>query len=85
MNPPGQNLGLRGVRRDGRAISPAASQSRQVLQEQKRIGQRAPTPGDGLDDGPSVTGRFTGTLTVAVTRSQTVDEPGERRIIAHRR
>jgi hypothetical protein len=57
-------------------FSPSASQARQVLQEQKRIGQRAPAPGDGLGDGPSVTGGFAGKLTVSVNRSQTVDEPG---------
>jgi hypothetical protein len=51
-------------------LSPSASQARQVLQEQKRIGQRAPAPGDGLGDGPSVTGRFAGKLTVSVNRSQ---------------
>jgi hypothetical protein len=65
-------------------FSPSAAQARQVLQEQKRIGQRAPAPGDGLGDGPSVTGGFAGKLTVSVNRSQTVDEPGERHIIANR-
>jgi hypothetical protein len=54
-------------------FSPSATQSRQVLQEQKRIGQRAPTPGDRLDDGPSVTGRFASKLTVSVNGSQTAD------------
>ena len=63
---------------------PSASQARQVLQEQKRIGQRAPAPGDGLGDGPSVTGGFAGKLTVSVNRSQTVDETAERHIIANR-
>lgn len=47
-------------------FSPSASQARQVLQEQKRIGQRTPTPGDWLDTGPLVTGRFAGKLTIAV-------------------
>ena len=65
-------------------FSPSAAQARQVLQEQKRIGQRAPAPGDGLGDGPSVTGGFAGKLTVSVNRSQTVDEPGEHPIIANR-
>ena len=37
------------------------------------MGQRAPTPGDWLDDGPSVTGRFAGKLTVSVNGSQTAD------------
>jgi hypothetical protein len=62
-------------------FSPSASQSRLVLQEQKRIGQRAPTPGDGLDDGPSVTGRYAGKLTVSVNGSQKADAlegPGPR-------
>ena len=65
-------------------FSPSATQARQVLQEQKRIGQRAPAPGDWLDDGPSVTGGFAGKLTVPANRSQTVDEPGERHVIADR-
>jgi len=63
---------------------PSASQARQVLQEQKRMGQRAPTPGDWLDDGPSVTGRFAGKLAVSVNESQTADAPDERRVIASR-
>jgi hypothetical protein len=58
----------------------SASQARQVLQEQKRIGHRAPTPGEGLDDGPSVTGRFAGKLTVSVNGSQTADAPDERHV-----
>jgi hypothetical protein len=53
-------------------FSPSASQSRQELQEQKRIGQRAPTPGGGLDDGPSLTGRYAGKLTVSVSGSNSV-------------
>src|SRR5450631_4752852 len=65
-------------------FSPSATQARQVLQAQKRIGQRAPAPGDGLGDGPSLTGEFAGKLTVSVNRSQTVDERGERHIIANR-
>jgi hypothetical protein len=64
-------------------FSPSASQAGQVLHEQKRIGQRAPAPGDGLGDGPSVTDGFGGKLSVSVNRSQTVDEPGERHIIAN--
>src|SRR5450631_1834944 len=66
-------------------FSPSAAQARQVLQEQKRIGQRAPAPWDGLGDGPSLTGGFAGKLIVSVNRSQTVDEPIERHIIANRR
>jgi hypothetical protein len=65
-------------------FSPSAAQARQVLQEQKRIGQRAPAPGDGLSDGPSATGALAGKLTVSMNRSQTVDEPGERHMIANR-
>jgi hypothetical protein len=65
-------------------FSPSATQARHVLQEQKRIGQRAPTPGDRLEDGPSVTGGFAGNLTVCANRPQTVDEPGERHVIADR-
>ena len=56
-------------------FSPSASQSRLVLQEQKRIGQRAPTPGDGLDDGPSATGRYAGRLSVTVNGSPGADAP----------
>ena len=51
-------------------FSPSAAQARQVLQEQKRIGQRAPAPGDGLGDRPSVTGGFAGRLTVTVKRTE---------------
>jgi hypothetical protein len=65
-------------------FSPSASQSRQVLQEQKRIGQRAPTPGDRLGDRLSETGRFAGKLTVPVNGPQTVDESGESQVIANR-
>jgi hypothetical protein len=45
-------------------FSASASQARQVLEEQARVGQRAPTPGDWLHDEPSATGRFAGKLTV---------------------
>jgi hypothetical protein len=55
-----------------------------MFQEQKRMGQRAPAPGDGLGDGPWVKGGLAGKLTVSVNRSQTVDEPGERHTIAYR-
>ena len=63
---------------------PSASQARHVLQEQKRMGQRAPTPGDWLDDEPSVKGKFAGKLALSVNRSQTVDAPKERHVIASR-
>ena len=56
-------------------FSPSASQSRLVLQEQERIGQRAPTPGDGLDDGPSATGQYAGRLTVSVNGTPRPDAP----------
>lgn len=65
-------------------FSPSATQARQVLQEQKRMGQRAPTPGDRRDDWPSVTGGFADKLTVSANRSQTVEEPGESHVIANR-
>ena len=63
---------------------PSASQARQVLQEQKRMVQHAPTPGDWLDDEPSVTGKFAGKLALSVNRSQTADAPEERHVIASR-
>lgn len=56
-------------------FSPSAAQARQVLEEQKRIGQRAPAPRDGLGDGLSVTAGFAGKLTVTVNRPQTAGEP----------
>jgi hypothetical protein len=56
-------------------FSASASQSRQLLEEQKRVGQPAPTPGDWLDGEPSVTGRFAGKLTMSVNGSGTVDAP----------
>jgi hypothetical protein len=62
-------------------FSPSASQSRQVLLEQRRIGQRAPTPGDGLDDGPWITGRYAGRLTITANGSRkadALDDPGHR-------
>jgi hypothetical protein len=65
-------------------FSPSAGRAREVLQEQKRVGQRAPTPGDWLDDGPWVTSQFAGKLTVSVNRSQTADAPDERQGIASR-
>ena len=54
-------------------FSPSASQSRQVLLAQKRIGQRAPTPGDGLDDRPCFTGRYAGKLTISANGSPDAD------------
>jgi|SRR5450631_1994817 len=65
-------------------FSPSATQARQVLQAQKRIGQRASTPGDRLDDGPPVTGRFGGKLTVSVNGSPTADAEGRRHLIPGR-
>lgn len=56
-------------------FSTSRSQARQLLEEQKRVGDRAPTPGDGLDDGPSVTGRFTGKLTIP---AQDLRQPPDR-------
>ena len=63
-------------------FSASASQARRVLQEQKRMGHRALTPGDCLDDGPSVTGRFAGKLALPLNRSQTTDAPDKRHVIA---
>src|SRR5665647_403596 len=63
-------------------FSASASQARRVLQEQKRMGHRALTPGDWLDDGPSVTGRFAGKLALPLNRSQTTDAPDKRHVIA---
>jgi hypothetical protein len=40
------------------------TEPRQMLEAQKRFGHRAPAQGDGLDDGPELTGRFGGKLTV---------------------
>ena len=56
-------------------FSASRSQARQLLEEQKRVGDRAPTPGDGLGDGPSVTGRYTGKLTIPV---QDAGQPPDR-------
>ena len=82
---------LRGVSKGSAAVAFAAmedmfsasrSQARQLLEEQKRVGHRAPTPGDWLGDSPSsARGRFAGKLSVSVNRPQ-ADEPGERDIIA---
>lgn len=47
-------------------FSGSRSQSRQLLEEQKRIGNRAPSPGDWLDDEPEFMGRFAGKLAVTV-------------------
>jgi hypothetical protein len=63
---------------------PSASQARQVLQEQKRMVQRAPTPGDWFDHEPWVAGQFAGKLTVSVNGSQTAEAPDERHVIASR-
>ncbi|MEP7193322.1 MAG: hypothetical protein ABI903_10690 [Actinomycetota bacterium] len=81
---------LHGVSKGSAAVAFAAmedmfsgsrSQARQLLEEQRRVGHRAPTPGDWLNDGPSVAGRFAGKLTVSVNASQTADV---RHIIASR-
>lgn len=55
-------------------FSTSRSQARQLLEEQKRVGDRAPTPGDGLDDGPSVTGRYAGKLTIQAQASSAGSE-----------
>jgi len=46
------------------------SQARQLLEAQKLVGHPAPTPGDGLGDGPSVTGRYAGKVTISVAGSR---------------
>jgi hypothetical protein len=61
-------------------FSASRSQARQLLEEQKRAGHRAPTPGDWLGDEPSATGRFAGKLSVSVNSPQ-AHEPDERDII----
>jgi hypothetical protein len=58
-----------------------AIEARQQQEERKRIGNRMPAPGDGLDDGPAVTGRFAGKLTVSVNRLRAADEQGERPVM----
>jgi hypothetical protein len=45
-------------------FSTSRSQARQLLETQKLVGHPAPTPGDGLDEGPGVTGRFAGKVTI---------------------
>jgi hypothetical protein len=56
-------------------FSPGRDQARQLQEEQKRVGNRAPTPGDGLDDGPEFTGRYGGRLTIPADRSPGVATP----------
>jgi hypothetical protein len=50
-------------------FTPGRNEARQMQEEQKRVGNRAPTPGDGLDDGPEFTGRYGGRLTIPVPDS----------------
>lgn len=52
-------------------FTPGRNQARQLQEEQKRVGNRAPTPGDGLDDGPAFASRFGGRLTIPAPTSQT--------------
>ena len=57
-------------------FSASRSDARQLLEAQKRVGHPAPTPGDGLDEGPGVTGRFTGKVTIPAPGVRTA-EPHE--------
>ena len=57
-------------------FSDSRSQARQLLEAQKLIGHPAPTPGDGLDEGPGVTGRFGGKVSVPAPLVKT-PEPSE--------
>lgn len=50
-------------------FTPGRNQARQLQEGQKRVGNRAPTPGDGLDDGPAYSGRYGGRLTIPARRS----------------
>ena len=45
-------------------FSPGRNEARQLQEVQKRVGNRAPTPGDGLNDGPAFTGQYGGRLTI---------------------
>jgi hypothetical protein len=54
-------------------FSASRSQARQLLEAQKLVGHPAPTPGDGLDVRPGVTGRFSGRLTIPAPGSRTSD------------
>jgi len=62
-------------------FSPGRNEARQLQEVQKRVGNRAPTPGDGLDDGPAFTGRYGGRLTIPapVSGLTVVDEPAQQR------
>jgi hypothetical protein len=51
-------------------FSPSAGRAREMRQEQKRVGQRAPTPGDWLDDGDGVVAGGDSPL------SEAANEPG---------
>ena len=84
MDSPGQRVGLYGVRRNGRLIFSFGHPGPTGASRAEADRATRPAPGDWLDDGPSVTGGFAGKLTVSVNRSQIVDEPGERNIIANR-
>jgi hypothetical protein len=56
-------------------FSDSRSQARQLLETQKLVGHPAPTPGDGLDEGPGVTGRFTGRVTIPAPGVRTAQPP----------
>jgi hypothetical protein len=55
-------------------FSTSRSQARQLLEAQKLVGHPAPAPGDGLDDGPGLTGRYGGKVIIPVPGSPTADQ-----------
>ena len=55
-------------------FSTSRSQARQLLEAQKLAGHPAPAPGDGLDDGPGLTGRYGGKVIIPVPGSPTADQ-----------
>jgi hypothetical protein len=60
-------------------FSASRSQARQLLDAQKLAGHPAPTPGDGLDDGPGLTGRYGGKVVIPAPGSPTADQQEGRR------
>jgi hypothetical protein len=50
-------------------FTPGRNQARQLQEQKKRLANRAPTPGDGLNDGPEIAGRYGGRLTIAAPTS----------------
>lgn len=56
-------------------FSASRSDARQLLEAQKLVGHPAPTPEDGLDEGPGATGRFTGKVTIPAPLVRTAEPP----------